>query len=303
MKSSILLDKVKLYAVVIWIALSIGVLLYGIRGFSSTEAPITQVTDSVLIDITHFEDLGDADPEPAAESDTSEKADGDTKSKVEQNTGSAPEPEAALHEENPSAESSDAVPKADGPVEDADHDIPLHRADVKDSEAFEAGSADDMAEERPLKTESDSGAYSDSGKIAELKSSSVKESNSTVLLSAEQPMQGNEHENRLYEVEYGPEAEKFTIRLKADPEVHAYSYFFLDSPARLAVDIKGEDWRCRVKRMQGFDEGFISKVIIGEHSNFIRFVIHYREIDAKPDSEPGFTISEDGFLIEVMNIS
>lgn len=301
MKLPLPLDKIKLYAVMLWIALSAGVLVFGIHGFSKVEDSVEQITDTVLIDLDKFALDSDGQRETVQDADIAASSIETDNATLGNATELPPSPEPVRVRKDTSAadkseEESTVEARSDVIApENTEPESMLHPGEGQEVPLLKTEpTADKPAENNPAPLQDESSVMNEQSK-----NESPTISNSTVLLALEKPASGPAQRKSLYKVQYIPDPENFSIRLKADPEVHSYSYFFMDSPARLVVDIKGEHWRCLVKRMQGFDEGFISKVIIGEHEKFMRFVIHYRDTALKLHAAPAFAVLEGAFLIEL----
>ncbi len=82
-----------------------------------------------------------------------------------------------------------------------------------------------------------------------------------------------------------------TDRAVPDPKV-----FFIPSPARWVVDIPGL-WRNTARFNNRIDEGFISRVVLGEHEDYLRVVFHFRDTGLNRPKPPGVINEKSGFII------
>jgi hypothetical protein len=73
--------------------------------------------------------------------------------------------------------------------------------------------------------------------------------------------------------------------------------FFIADPARWVVDVPGT-WKNSARFNNSIAEGFISRVVLGEHDNYLRLVFHFRDITrSQPDQPPLITREDQGLVV------
>ncbi len=85
----------------------------------------------------------------------------------------------------------------------------------------------------------------------------------------------------------------FTTNLPApQPRV-----FFIADPARWVVDVPGT-WKNTARFNNTMSDGFISRVVLGEHDTYLRIVFHFRDITRlQPDRPPTITLEDQGLVV------
>lgn len=92
----------------------------------------------------------------------------------------------------------------------------------------------------------------------------------------------------------GFEGKFSTSRPVSDPRV-----VFMSNPAIWVVDIPGI-WQNNLPMSENFEQGFIRRVIIGEHEDYLRIVFHYRERDQQfPGKRPSVLSKDQGFIVSI----
>jgi hypothetical protein len=91
----------------------------------------------------------------------------------------------------------------------------------------------------------------------------------------------------------------FEARFRTDKPVFGAKVVFRSAPAMWVVDLPGT-WRNRARRDVTFDQGPIRRVAIGEHPQFLRIVLRYRDANrSKPSAAPMVLEAEDGLTVVV----
>ncbi|MCJ2165450.1 MULTISPECIES: AMIN domain-containing protein [unclassified Pseudodesulfovibrio] len=88
----------------------------------------------------------------------------------------------------------------------------------------------------------------------------------------------------------------FTLKLVADGSISDTTYLNLTDPRRLVIDLRG-NWQYRGKNVIRSD-GAVKHVVIGEHSDRLRMVIHFRRLPAA-SVEPQFKANGNELFILV----
>lgn len=88
----------------------------------------------------------------------------------------------------------------------------------------------------------------------------------------------------------------FRAVFMTDRAVPAPKVFFIPSPARWVVDIPGI-WRNTARFSNSIEEGFISRVVIGEHEDYLRVVFHFRDTGLTRPKPPDVINEKGGFII------
>ncbi|MFW5836604.1 MAG: hypothetical protein ACOCVM_01245 [Desulfovibrionaceae bacterium] len=91
---------------------------------------------------------------------------------------------------------------------------------------------------------------------------------------------------------------RFTAWVEASKPVPRYTYFWLASPRKLVVDVRGT-WRAKVKLVHRFQAGMMEKVVLGEHADRLRMVMYFRDPAAPEGRRPSFEITEQGLTFIV----
>ncbi|GKT29193.1 hypothetical protein ADUPG1_001094, partial [Aduncisulcus paluster] len=73
---------------------------------------------------------------------------------------------------------------------------------------------------------------------------------------------------------------EFLARLQTSREVGRVTYFWLDKPSKLVVDLRGK-WRYSVPRVTDFVSGFVGQVVLGRHTDRLRLVFNFRNPKAE----------------------
>jgi len=104
----------------------------------------------------------------------------------------------------------------------------------------------------------------------------------------------------LEKIEFTHSGEQFLARLRTTREVGRVTYFRMEKPARLVTDLRGR-WRYEVPRKTEFVSGFIEQVVIGQHTDRLRLVFHFRNQTAGNISYPELIRTPEGIDIVLNN--
>jgi len=74
----------------------------------------------------------------------------------------------------------------------------------------------------------------------------------------------------------------FTVRVAASADIPACSWFTLNDPRRIVVDVRGR-WDCPDAPLYRVGPGFISAVVVGEHPAYLRLVLRLGDGSGFPD--------------------
>lgn len=88
----------------------------------------------------------------------------------------------------------------------------------------------------------------------------------------------------------------FSVTTSATPE--KTGFFYLDNPRRLAVNIQGT-WRNAAPRVTEFPTGPIARVNIGEHPDYVRITLTFRNPSAPRPKDPTLTKVKDGLQVSL----
>ncbi|WP_320173326.1 hypothetical protein [Maridesulfovibrio sp.] len=91
---------------------------------------------------------------------------------------------------------------------------------------------------------------------------------------------------------------EFLARLQTSLEVGRVTYFWLDKPSKLVVDLRGK-WRYSVPRVTDFVSGFVGQVVLGRHPDRLRLVFNFRNPEAEKGPSPQLIRTPQGLDIVV----
>ncbi|CCO24170.1 AMIN domain-containing protein [Maridesulfovibrio hydrothermalis] len=86
--------------------------------------------------------------------------------------------------------------------------------------------------------------------------------------------------------------------LSTTKSVGRVTYFWMNDPTRLVVDLRGE-WENEISRINDIPDSFVNRVIIGMHPDRLRLV--FRLTGASRGGKPGLLRTSDGLEIAVDN--
>ncbi|MFW5837795.1 MAG: AMIN domain-containing protein [Desulfovibrionaceae bacterium] len=81
---------------------------------------------------------------------------------------------------------------------------------------------------------------------------------------------------------YSPDGRRFTVRVLAQQDIPAATSFVLSDPPRIVVDVQGA-WTCPDKPLYRVGPGVVKTVVVGEHPDRLRLVLHLIEGAATPE--------------------
>ncbi|MFZ5427975.1 MAG: AMIN domain-containing protein [Thermodesulfobacteriota bacterium] len=99
-------------------------------------------------------------------------------------------------------------------------------------------------------------------------------------------------------VKYDPGDVRFQMTLATTAPPEKVTYFFLDNPRRLAVNLQGV-WRNLAPRNTEFKSGFIARAAVGEHPDYVRVTLHFRDPNAPKPADPVLNKLKDGLGVSL----
>ncbi|WP_321405200.1 hypothetical protein [Maridesulfovibrio sp.] len=92
--------------------------------------------------------------------------------------------------------------------------------------------------------------------------------------------------------------DQFLARLQTSAKVGRVTYFWMDNPSKLVVDLRGK-WRYSVPRVTDLLSGFVGQVILGRHPDRLRLVFNFRDPNEKRGPSPQLIRTPRGLDIVV----
>lgn len=120
--------------------------------------------------------------------------------------------------------------------------------------------------------------------------------NRTAAVSAHDS--GTEGLGELTELDFTHTPEQFLARLKTTRKVGRVTYFWLDKPAKLVVDLRGK-WGYSTRRVTDFIDGFVKQVVLGGHPDRLRVVFIFTDPKARRGKAPELIRTPEGLDILV----
>nr|WP_239061027.1 AMIN domain-containing protein [Desulfovibrio sp. JC022] len=102
----------------------------------------------------------------------------------------------------------------------------------------------------------------------------------------------------LDSLEFTHTENEFLARLQTSSKVGRVTYFWLDKPSKLVVDLRGK-WRYSVPRKTDFISGFVGQVVLGRHTDRLRLVFNFRDPAAEKGPSPQLIRTPQGLDIVV----
>ena len=99
-------------------------------------------------------------------------------------------------------------------------------------------------------------------------------------------------------VKYEPGAGRFLMTIQTTAPPDKVTYFFLDNPRRLAVNLQGA-WRNTAPRNADFATGPIARAAVGEHPDYVRVTLHFRDPNAPKPADPTITKLKDALGVSL----
>lgn len=103
---------------------------------------------------------------------------------------------------------------------------------------------------------------------------------------------------KLTEISFNETSDKFLAQLKTSKSVQRATFFWLEKPTRLVVDLRGE-WKSEVPTLHRFSESFISLVAIGMHPDRLRLVFKFTDQNAPKGKRPELVWTDEGLNVVV----
>lgn len=99
-------------------------------------------------------------------------------------------------------------------------------------------------------------------------------------------------------VKYEPGDGRFLMTLQTTAAPDKVSFFYLDNPRRLAVNLQGA-WRNLAPRETTFASGPIARAAVGEHPDYVRITLHFRDANAPKPADPAITKLKDALGVSL----
>lgn len=91
----------------------------------------------------------------------------------------------------------------------------------------------------------------------------------------------------------------FEAVFATDRQIPQPRIFFIADPARWVVDVPGI-WTNTARYNNTVADGFIARVVLGEHEDYLRIVFHFRDTTRmQPEHPPQIARQENGFAVLV----
>jgi hypothetical protein len=91
---------------------------------------------------------------------------------------------------------------------------------------------------------------------------------------------------------------RFLMTLATTAPPDKVSFFYLDNPRRLAVNLQGA-WRNLAPRETTFPSGPIARAAVGEHPDYVRVTLHFRDANAPKPADPVVTKLKDALGVSL----
>jgi len=92
----------------------------------------------------------------------------------------------------------------------------------------------------------------------------------------------------------------FLARLQTSGKVGRVTYFWLDKPSKLVVDLRGK-WAYEVPIVTDFISGFVGQVVLGRHTDRLRLVFYFRDPKEQKGPPPQLIHTSRGLDVVVAN--
>jgi hypothetical protein len=92
---------------------------------------------------------------------------------------------------------------------------------------------------------------------------------------------------RVFVEGYSQNRTLFTVRVAASADIPSCSWFTLEAPPRIVVDVRGR-WECPGAPVRRVGPGMIKTVVVGEHPTYLRLVLRL----GKTQGFPAFALDE-----------
>lgn len=103
---------------------------------------------------------------------------------------------------------------------------------------------------------------------------------------------------KLTEISFNETSEMFLAQLKTSKSVQRVTFFWLEKPTRLVVDLRGE-WESGVPTLHRFSDSFMSLVAIGMHPDRLRLVFKFTDQSAPVGKRPDLVRTNEGLNVVV----
>ncbi|GFK95774.1 hypothetical protein NNJEOMEG_03642 [Fundidesulfovibrio magnetotacticus] len=99
-------------------------------------------------------------------------------------------------------------------------------------------------------------------------------------------------------VKFEPGDGRFAFTAQTTAPTDKVTYLYLENPRRLAVNLAGA-WRYTASRTAEFAQGPIARAAVGEHPDYVRITLHFRDVNAPKPADPVVTKLKDGFSVSL----
>jgi len=99
-------------------------------------------------------------------------------------------------------------------------------------------------------------------------------------------------------VKFEPGDGRFSLTAQTTAPPDKVTAFYLENPRRLAVNISGA-WRYTAARSTDFPQGPIARAAVGEHPDYVRITLHFRDTAAPKPADPVITKLKDGLSVSL----
>ena len=107
---------------------------------------------------------------------------------------------------------------------------------------------------------------------------------------------GSEGLGELMDLNFTHSPEQFLARLTTTEEVGMVTYFWLENPAKLVVDLRGK-WSYSTRRVTDFIDGFIKQLVLGGHPDRLRLVFIFSDPKTLKGKSPELIRTPEGLDI------
>jgi len=102
----------------------------------------------------------------------------------------------------------------------------------------------------------------------------------------------------LEKISFTDTPDSFLARLDTSEKIGRVTYFWMEKPLRLVVDLRGS-WKNNVLSVYPFTDSFMHRVVIGMHPERLRLVFRFTDTDGPMGGKPELIHTPDGMDIVV----
>lgn len=104
----------------------------------------------------------------------------------------------------------------------------------------------------------------------------------------------------LRSADFDSDSSRFIMTLHADTSSDKVTWFTMDNPRRLVLDLHGR-WKTGLRRVNDLPGGFINSVHVGDHPDYVRFVCFFADRQSTGKVAPNIMPTPDGVTVFVLN--